>query len=228
VLCRSGLEAYRELLARADPFLQQQREQDRLRPPHFNIFQALGHAYREVSTHSAMLAHLLDPAASHAQGVLFLAGFLDLVQGAADSQKKNLRLQRPESVAHLWRIRKEVPLPDGLGQADVLVQGPGLLLLIENKIFAGDLENQLQRYWTFAKAQAEAQSLLPLIIYLTPDGRPPPALSIGGSTGLDEKLVLLSYHDDIYHWIQRKTAELHAISVAEVLRQYAALVRNLT
>ncbi len=228
VLCRLRLEAYKGLLTRADPILAQQREQDLLRPPHFNVFQALGHAYREVSTHSAMLAHLLDPAGNHAQGTRFLQGFLDIVQAAAERQKKNIRLPPLGDLTYRWRCRREVPLRDDLGQADVLIRGPGLLLLIENKIFAADQEAQLQRYWIFAKAEAEAKSLLPLIIYLTLDGHPPTAQSIRESPGLDERLVLLSYHDDIYQFIQGNAEALHAVSVAEVLRQYAELVRNLT
>src|SRR5271154_3983346 len=71
-LTNGRCRTYSDLLAGANPILEKQREHDRLRPPNFNVFMALGHAYREVPTHSAMLAHLLDPAASHAQQGLFL------------------------------------------------------------------------------------------------------------------------------------------------------------
>jgi hypothetical protein len=172
-----------------------------------------------------MLAHLLDPSGSHAQHALFLGNFLDVVQAAAQRQRKTFQLPRPES-AQVWRCRREVPLPEG--QADVVLHGPGLLLIIENKILAGDQEAQLRRYWNFATAEAEAKRLLPVIIYLTPDGHPPPAQSVSNSPGLAEKLVLLSYHDDIHQFILRSVEALHAVSVAEILRQYAALVRNLT
>jgi hypothetical protein len=70
------------------------QEEERLRPPNFNIFFALGHEYREVSTHSAMLAHLLDPLASHAQKILFLRRFLDIVkkrQGTKENILSSLR-----------------------------------------------------------------------------------------------------------------------------------------
>jgi hypothetical protein len=224
-LCQSQVEAYRELLSRAQPIVEQQRDQDRLRPPHFNIFHALGHAYREVSTHSAMLAHLLDPGGNHGQRDLFLRNFLDVVQTAADRQGKNLRLPRPENAS----CRTEFPLRNG--RIDVLLRSRGLLLVIENKISASDQEEQLERYWRFAQDEAQAKHLLPVIIYLTPDGHPPTDQALGkkdSSSELNERLVLLSYCDDIYLFIQRSIDALAAVSVAEVLRQYAALVRDLT
>jgi hypothetical protein len=219
-------QVYADVLARAAPILEQQRQRDRLRPPNFNIFHALGHAYREVSTHSAMLAHLLDPGGSHAQGALFLQCFLDVVQTAASRKVKNLSLPQLEDPT-LWRCRKEVPLSDGLGQVDVLLRGPGLLLIIENKVYAGDPVSQLERYWKFAQAEAEGKHVLPVIVYLTPEGRPPPLHSVGQLPGLSENLILLSYAQDIYQFIQRSVDSLAAVSVAEVLRQYAELVRGL-
>lgn len=107
------------------------------------------------------------------------------------------------------------------------MRGPGLLLVIENKIYAGDQENQLRQYWEFIRPEAEAYRLLPIVVYLTPNGRAPTAQSIGENPDLVEKLVRLSYQEDIYELIQSTSAELKAVSVAEVLRQYAALVRRL-
>jgi hypothetical protein len=175
-----------------------------------------------------MLAHLLDPAGSHAQRTRFLSDFLNIVQAAADGQRKNLHLPRPEdSAIGQWRCEREFLLPRDLGKADVILYGPSLLLVIENKIFAGDQANQLQRYWDFAKPEAERKCLLPVIVYLTPEGHRPSEQSLGDSTELEEHLVLLSYHEDIYQFIQHNAEDLSAISVTEVLRQYADLVRRL-
>src|SRR5665213_375123 len=43
---------------------------------HFNIFQILGIGHREVTTHSPILAELLNPKGSHGQGSAFLRLFL--------------------------------------------------------------------------------------------------------------------------------------------------------
>jgi hypothetical protein len=71
-----------------------------------------------------------------------------------------------------WRCRKEVSLPRGLGQADIVLQGPGLVLLLENKVFARDYESQLPRYWEYLHTEAPAEQLS-VMVYLTPDGRVP-------------------------------------------------------
>jgi hypothetical protein len=105
--------------------------------------------------------------------------------------------------------------------------GPRLLLLIENKIFAADQQNQLSRYWTLAQTEAEAKSLTALIVYLSPDGNAPSEQSVRDSPGFSDKLVLLSYRDDIYRFIMGSLQQVRAISVAEILRQYAAVVRSL-
>ena len=222
----SKYQLYDRLLKEIEPILLSWQKQDRLRPPKFNIFLALGHAYREVSTHSAMLVHLLDPDASHAQSTIFLNNFLEIVKEAAVQQGKQLQIS-PATDSSRWRCQKEVPLPDGLGQADIILRGPDLLILIENKIFANDQHEQLQRYWKFAKEEALEANILPLIIYLTPYGHPPEQHSSGDSVQLQRSLILLSYHEHIYRMIENSRLEIKAVSVSEVLRQYAMLVRSL-
>ena len=48
------------------------REESRYTAADFNIFRLLGVARAEVTTHSAMLAELLNPDGSHGQGDRFL------------------------------------------------------------------------------------------------------------------------------------------------------------
>ncbi len=219
------IKDYAALLEKADIVLQEMRKQDRLRPPTFNIFLALGHAYREVSTHSALLAYLLDPFAGHAQGVLFLHKFLDIVRRAAESQGIQLPVPSPKDGSR-WRCRKEVLLPRDYGQADILLRGPDFMFVLENKIFAGDQGSQLRRYWDYL--QTEAQDCPSrIVVYLTPDGRVPTAQSLGGNQDLAKALVRLSYREDVYELIHSTVNSIEAISVAETLRQYAALVRRL-
>ena len=170
-----------------------------------------------------MLAHLLDPGATHRQGTRFLTGFLNVLQQAAEMQGKLLQLPLPEArTRYKWRCRREVPLPDG--QADIVLRGPGLLLIIENKIYASDREDQLWRYWQYAKNE---KNVLPVIVYLTPDGRRPTTNSVRGDRELSQKLVLLSYHRDISRFIEETLTDLQAVSVAEVLRQYLAAAQSL-
>ena len=105
-----------------------------------------------------------------------------------------------------------------------MLRGPGLLLIIENKIYASDREDQLWRYWQYAKNE---KNVLPVIVYLTPDGRRPTTNSVRSDRELSQKLVLLSYHRDISRFIEETLTDLQAVSVAEVLRQYLAAAQSL-
>lgn len=216
---------YVALLERADVLLQDMRQQDRLRPPTFNIFFDLGHAYREVSTHSALLAYLLDPLAGHAQGTLFLNKFFEVIRRVAERQATQLLVPALRN-GSCWRCRKEVRLPRGYGQADIMLQSPDLMLIIENKIFAGDQVSQLKRYWDYLQTEARSYQSR-IIVYLTPDGRKPTLQSLGENQDLAKALICLSYRENICDLVQSTIDSIDAISVAETLRQYATLVRRL-
>jgi hypothetical protein len=225
--------AFSELLHKAAPILSEMRDADCLRPPTFNIFRILGLQYREVGTHSALLAHLLDPESGHNQGTLFLQSFLDVVVERA--KVRGQRLQLPIEIGSNWRCRPEVRLPNGHGQVDILIQGPSFSMLIENKIYAADQPNQLYRYWDYARKLWEHY----VLVYLTPHGVPPSPQSLLPPTSeresqqlpsddsMEKRLTLLSYREDIRGMMLRSAKETQAVSIAEILRQYADLVGTL-
>ena len=85
---------YDNLVQSARHFVDAKRERDRLRPPKFSIFRALGCTHSE-DAHSSLLAHFLDPCGDHNQDILFLRSFLELVQEAANTQQKCLTIALP-------------------------------------------------------------------------------------------------------------------------------------
>jgi hypothetical protein len=215
-----------ELVAASTDVLDRLRENDRLHPPRFNIFLALGHEYREVGTHSAMLAFLLDPMADHAQGALFLDHFLETLEKAGREQGLEPNFPRPKKdTLWEWSCRKEFVLqPPKLGRADFVLRAPQLLIVIENKVHAKLGDDQLDRYWTYAQEQAgQVQDRKAYIVYLTPDGIRPAAGGIIPKTSF----ICLSYRDHIHDFLRQAIDNVRAGSVAEVLRQYASLVKEL-
>ena len=85
---------FSELPRAAGPILREMRDSDILRPPTFNIFRVLGREYREIATHSALLAHLLDPQGGHRQGDLFLRLFLDSLRTLRNYQRAQVPFTR--------------------------------------------------------------------------------------------------------------------------------------
>ena len=121
----------------------------------FNIFSTLGVAHYEV-THSAIIACFLNPKESHGQGDKFLRLFLDTI---GDSIINNT------SQATVYT---EYSTPDG--RIDILIEDENHThgIIIENKIYAEDQPEQLNRYDKFAQSKYHNDNYS--IYYLTLTG----------------------------------------------------------
>jgi hypothetical protein len=111
---------------------------------------------RYESHHSAMLAWLLDPRGKHSLGTTLLASLLRL---CGRSEVSDL---------HLHRARAEVEVPRSDTRADIVVSAPGVTLIIENKVDAGEQERQCERLYEHFGADPGA-----VFVFLTPTGRAP-------------------------------------------------------
>jgi hypothetical protein len=202
-------EDFRSAFARFREQLESHRKEDRVREaneaPGFNLFRLLSCESDEVRTHSALLAELLSPEGSHGQGEIFLEEFLREV---GETQDLDWLAEPPE--ADDWTVNTEEWFSDG--RLDVVVRSgvTPLLLVIENKIYAADAEDQLQRYERWMGCQPGHSSQK---IYLTLDGKAckgtPPA-----------KYCRLSYRENIVQWLTRSQKRVGAAAVRDVCGQY--------
>ncbi len=97
------------------------------------------------------------------------------------------------------------------------------LIIIENKIYAGDQENQLRRYYNYAKEHFKNYCL----IYLTLDGHEPSETSLGGGESIEYQTA--SYRDHILRWIEDCVKEAYDKPlIRETLRQYLFVIKQLT
>jgi hypothetical protein len=88
---------------------------------------------RSELTHTAALAWLLDPIGAHGLGTEPLAGFLRLIGDEA-----------PDDDVLSWcRPAREVTIDDT--RADLVIDGPGLRIVVEVKVDAGEGEQQTER-----------------------------------------------------------------------------------
>ena len=97
----------------------------------FNVFSILGVQSNVVTTHSALLAELLNPQGSHHQGSLFLELFLKMCRdaGAGGYAFEN-------DVLEDFRVGAEVATDQG--RIDILLEKDNACIIIENKIYAAD------------------------------------------------------------------------------------------
>lgn len=174
---------------------------------HFNIFRILRVGHLEVTTHSPILAELLNPKGSHCQGATFLRLFLARFEVRDfDAETATVNLEY-----HLGRITDKSG-----GRIDIVVKDSrGATIFIENKIYAGDQDNQMMRY-SAANPQAE-------LFYLTLDGREP------SNCREMSKLRCISYGAEILAWIKDCRKEVACVhTVREILSHYIHLVQELT
>jgi hypothetical protein len=119
---------YSDLLDDYIRFSETAREKNQKYSCDFNVFDMFN---INEPTHSYLISHLLDPNASHGQGILFLKTFLHLIE-----------IEHPEKGQ--WIVTAEK------GRIDILLKRfkPHSIIIIENKSnYAKDQENQLYRYW---------------------------------------------------------------------------------
>lgn len=188
----------------------------------FNIFEILKLSTNEVRTHSAFIAELLNPFGSHGCTNLFVKEFIKLF--IKSSKKENDTTQFDDrnikAVYVEYWLGKKIDSEGGF--IDVLLQDKNNRhIIIENKINAGDQENQLLRYHNFDK---EAP-----IIYLTLDGRLPDKYSTGENKSLEKKLICLSYRTEIIKWLNNiiNIPTINPI-VKNAIEQYVNLIKKLT
>ena len=201
-------------------------DEKRKRGDFFNVFSILGMERKEVETHSAFLAELLNPNGNHGLGDKFLTTFIDTIIPK--------HLKGFDCNNNTYQVNKECYegkiSEDGEkgGRVDIRIISEHNIIIIENKIDAEDKYKQLTRYKKVAK-KANNHCLL----YLTLNGKE--ANDYSTQTNEGEPLVAgedyypISYKEDILGWLKKclEIAVLHS-KVRETIAQYIDLIKKLT
>lgn len=188
----------------------------------FNIFSVLYKWHDEVKLHSRFLSALLNPAGSHKKGSIFLKLFLE------------------NQSVDLGSLDKVEVFPDEIHKSeyqniDILVinRAERKALMIENKIFAGDSNNdesgQLERYFDLLLDEGIPKDNLH-VRYLTIDGRSPSEESLGRYGDLENMNgKAISYGVEIEEWIGQCMKEcLGSPFLRESVFQYHKLIQSMT
>ena len=200
-----------------------EREEKRKRGELFNIFNVLDLRTNEVRTHSAFIAELLNPDGNHGLGDRFLQAFLGSVP-----ELKAWHFDTREAVvtvedASAGTINGETS--EG-GRMDITIcsHDRSQIIILENKIYAGDQPKQLVRYANYAKQFKESA-----IIYLTLYRQEASAESSTDRNGKRISYIPIGYNDEILTWLGlcQQIAVQHPI-IRETILQYINLIKELT
>lgn len=183
---------------------------EKLRKEHdFNIFSILRSKGDEVNVHSNFIHELLNPLGSHRKEKEFLKKFLEVV-GIKGFDCAEVQLHKEQ------------------GKIDILIHNKTQAIIIENKIWAGDQDRQLERY--YQKIQKRGFSEV-WVIYLTLRGDSPSENSIGDLPEeiLKNRLLSISYSFQISKWMDECIATCaRRPIIRETLVQYKNLIEDLT
>ncbi len=207
------------------------KEQMKLRG--FNDFNYIDllKGYYDENTHSKIIAEFLNPQGSHYQGDLFLTKFFEVIEE-----------NHPNSN---WQAYTEYFVENctdkGQGRIDIFLDGGEKLVIIENKIGAGDQKSQIRKYVECIRKEKKIEDPNKiLVLYLTLDGNKPSDWSLDGFRVVKDKLLdengrevarikYISYQKEVLEWIEKCMQEIENISnLREAFKQYQKAVELVT
>lgn len=190
------------------------------RGENFNVFTVLGFYSEEVKLHSAFIAELLNVEGSHGLKDTFLKSFMQYA-GIGDL---TIDTSKCKTTVELSIGQKTETTG---GRIDIIIETPEAAIIIENKIYARDQENQLMRYCNYAKSKNYKNGFK--LIYLTLNGNEPVDFTTGGKEIQEGEITCISYRDTILNWLNQ-SVEIAANQplVRETIKQYIAVIKKLT
>ena len=187
----------------------------------FNLFHVLG-IERKETRHSAFLAELLNPQGSHGQQDRFLRLFIQ--------QLPFLREIQWDTKNAYAIIEEVIPQndnkPQETGRMDIVIHCGDDAIIIENKIDAGDQEQQLLRYRDYGKSNIKGKVVL---IYLTLDGKTASDWSTSKQLVANVDYFPISYKFEIESWLSLcENAVKNLTNLYTTINQYHQIINKLT
>ena len=189
----------------------------------FNVFHLCGVDHYETM-HSKIIAEFLDPYGSHAQGDCFLKSFSKMLK-----EKFGFNGSFTKSATVSTEISGYIK-DESIGRFDIIIEDDGKksVCIIENKIFAGEQPEQLERYSNWLKRERKDWNVI--LVFLTLSGRE--SWSIKDSDQY-KRLAYFSQNHDVpclTDWIDDlcKIIDKSKKPIRYALEQYKNHVINLT
>lgn len=193
----------------------------------FNLFRILGMETAEVKTHSRFLAELLNPKGSHLQGDAFLKLFISYLNNIKlieeNNQQRSFLKNRIELNSENAKIEVEKyigrKIDEKGGRIDICITDSvgDNIICIENKIYAGEQDKQMQRYDNYAKKFKNRH-----LFFLTLWGNET-------KTNGKELVYPISYKIHIIEWLELcKKEAVNLPILRESIGQYINLIKKLT
>jgi hypothetical protein len=193
---------------------------------YLNIFRILNVSHLETKLHTPFLKELLDSDGSHGQGTLFFHALLQQMPGQPGGvQHENVLSYADSPFDDEYSCRAE-EFNKEAGQMDIVINRwsgrRAFCIVIENKISAGEQEEQLSRYSREYLQKRHVPPERRHLVYLhakSEDHKP----KSGGNT----PVVILRYQDHIKRMLVQCLPQIRSEVVKELIKQYIAIIEEL-
>jgi hypothetical protein len=183
----------------------------------FNVFSVMSMESDERFTHSAIIGELLKPKGSHSQGSVFLKLFVEEISSLKEIENFDFENAKVIIEEHIGLIDEKYSKG---GFIDIVLKDNNNVIVIENKIYAGDQKNQLVRY----KNHYPNGKMLYLNLF-----GDEPSKDSSGNLIIDTDFHIISYKTEIINWLEKCHKEtVDQPIIRETIKQYLNLVKKLT
>lgn len=189
----------------------------------YNLFKVINMTSDETRVHSSMIADLLNPDGQHQMGDVFLQSFINRLNELSDY---NISFTCDKVKVECEKYIGPKTETSG-GRLDIYLTDGTNHIVIENKIYATDQENQLLRYHNFLKQFQQDPKNKPLLLYLSLDGE---VHDMDKTTGGEEfTFFTISYADFILNWLTDcRHKAIDRPLIREGITHYLNLIKILT
>ena len=191
-----------------------QRRLDKRQANGFNVFDFIKPDENKLSD---ILALLLDPNGGHGQGDLFLRSLFSKLGYGLDSKLTRGAIVLREAPTYgIQKHRRRI---------DVMVEA-GVLLAIENKVDSLEQKDQVRDYLEHLRRCTERHRKDGVLIYLSPDGRPPESLSpeMFDRQQAEGRLYCWSYRKELLEWLEVCRRDCQAEKIQVFLSDFIAYI----
>lgn len=188
----------------------------------YNLFKVIDMTSNETSVHSAFLADLLNPKGLHHMGDTFLRLFTNEFLNGMSFSTETAIVEREKYIG-------PVTATTG-GRLDIIVtDADRTAIIIENKIYASDQENQLIRYHNYAEKNTSEHKLFYLSLDGTVHDEDKTAKHDNKELIEEEHYFTISYESDILKWLEQcREKVVDKPLIREGISHYINLIKHLT
>jgi len=177
---------------------------------------------------SGIIAELLNPKGTHGQKNIFLECFIDQIKKELQILQDKIPQQHTKWLEENvdWEnvsVATEMDIKNG--RIDIVINlSEFKVIAIENKPWAGEQEDQLQRYVDYLEKETENY----LLIFLTNEGKMPESLDTKQREKLEKagKFVILSYNKFLKNWLKNCVKLCEAEKVRIFLKDFIAWIEK--